>query len=83
LWYDEGGKVGTLARMPRCAGCFNVRHKAGTSFINSSQDGGMDCEGEKVWSATDNNKSLIKFLRLNVIEDYNMHMNSTDIADQL
>jgi hypothetical protein len=38
---------------------------------------------KKVWSATDNIKSLIKFLRLNVIEDYNMHMNSTDIANQL
>ena len=38
---------------------------------------------KKVWSATDKNKSLIKFLRLNLIEDYNMNMNSTDIADQL
>ncbi len=38
---------------------------------------------KKVWSATDNNKSLIKFLHLNNIEDYNMHMKSTDIADQL
>ena len=38
---------------------------------------------KKVWSATDKNKSLIKFLRLNLIEDYNMNMNSTDIANQL
>ena len=38
---------------------------------------------KKVWSATNKNKSLIKFLRLNLIEDYNMNMNSTDIADQL
>ena len=38
---------------------------------------------KKVWSATEKKKSLMKFLRLNVIEDYNMNMNSTDIADQL
>ena len=37
----------------------------------------------KVWDANENKKSLIKFLRLNVIEDYNNNMNSTDIADQL
>jgi hypothetical protein len=37
----------------------------------------------KVWDANKKKKSLIKFLRLNVIEDYNMNMNSTDIADQL
>jgi hypothetical protein len=40
-------------------------------------------KGKKVWSATDKNKSLIRFLHLNLIEDYNMNMNSTDIADQL
>jgi hypothetical protein len=38
---------------------------------------------KKVWSATEKKKSLIKFLRLNVIEDYNMNMNGTDIANQL
>jgi hypothetical protein len=37
----------------------------------------------KVWDANENKKSLIKFLRLNVIEDYNNNMNRTDIADQL
>ena len=37
----------------------------------------------KVWDANENKKSLIQFLRLNVIEDHNMNMNSTDIADQL
>ncbi len=37
----------------------------------------------KVWEANENKNSLIKFLRLNVIEDYNNNMNSTDIADQL
>jgi hypothetical protein len=36
-----------------------------------------------VWSATEKKKSQFKFLRLNVIEEYNMNMNSTDIADQL
>ncbi len=38
---------------------------------------------KKVWSTMEKKKSLFKFLRLNVIEDYNMNMNSTDIADQL
>jgi len=37
----------------------------------------------KVCDANKNKKSLIKFLRLNFIEDYNMNMNSTNIADQL
>jgi hypothetical protein len=37
----------------------------------------------KVWDANKDKKSLIKFFRLNVIEDYNNNMNSTDIADQL
>ena len=43
----------------------------------------MDCKGEKGLGCQREQKSLIKFLRLNVIEDYNMNMNSTDIADQL
>ena len=36
-----------------------------------------------VWSAEVQKKAMIKYLRLNVIEEYNSHMNSTDIADQL
>jgi hypothetical protein len=36
---------------------------------------------KKVWSATEKKKCFVKFLHLNIIEDYNMKMNSTDIAD--
>ncbi len=38
---------------------------------------------KKVWSNRIKKKVMMKYLRLNVIEDYNMNMNSTDIADQL
>jgi hypothetical protein len=38
---------------------------------------------KKVWSDQLINKALMKYLRLNVIDDYNNNMNSTDIADQL
>ena len=38
---------------------------------------------KEVWSNRIKMKAMMKFLRLNVIEDYNMNMNSTDIADQL
>ncbi len=37
----------------------------------------------KVWDANKNNKSLIKFLCMNAIKDYNNNMNSTDVVDQL
>jgi hypothetical protein len=38
---------------------------------------------KKVWSDELKKKALMKYLRLNVIDDYNNNMNSTDIADQL
>ena len=37
----------------------------------------------KVWSESAKSKSMMKYLRLNVIDDYNNRMNATDIADQL
>jgi len=37
----------------------------------------------KVWDTTAQQRAIMKYLRLNVIEDYYHHMNSTDIADQL
>ncbi len=43
----------------------------------------MIVKERKVWSDTKQRKALIKYLWLNVIEDYNNLMNSTDIADQL
>ena len=36
-----------------------------------------------MWSDTKQRKALIKYLRLNMIEDYNNHMNSTDNTNQL
>jgi hypothetical protein len=38
---------------------------------------------KKVWSEEAHQKAFVKFLRLNVIDEYNNNMNSTDIADQL
>jgi len=37
----------------------------------------------EVWSNRIQKKAMMKYLRLNVIEDYNNHMNWTDIANQL
>ena len=37
----------------------------------------------QVWSASIQQKAMMKYLCLNVIDDYNQHMNSTNIADQL
>jgi hypothetical protein len=37
----------------------------------------------KVWSESAKSKAMMKYLRLNVIDDYNNRMNATDIADQL
>jgi hypothetical protein len=36
-----------------------------------------------VWSEEAHRKAFVKFLRLNVIDEYNNNMNSTDIEDQL
>jgi hypothetical protein len=36
-----------------------------------------------VWSTAIQKKAIMKYLRLNVIEEYNSHMNLTDVADQL
>jgi hypothetical protein len=35
------------------------------------------------WRASAQKKAMMKYLCLNVIEEYNMNMNATDIADQL
>jgi hypothetical protein len=37
----------------------------------------------EVWSAEVQKKEMMKYLCLNIIEEYNSHMNSTDIADKL
>jgi hypothetical protein len=37
----------------------------------------------KVWDTASQQRAIMKYLCLNVIEDYNHHMNSTNIADQL
>jgi hypothetical protein len=37
----------------------------------------------RVWSASAQKKAMMKYLCLNVIEEYNMNMNATDIANQL
>ena len=42
-----------------------------------------DVKERSVWSAAIQKKAMMKYLRLNVIEEYNNHMNATDIADQL
>jgi hypothetical protein len=42
-----------------------------------------DVKERSVWSTAIQKKAILKYLRLNVIEEYNSHMNSTDIADQL
>jgi len=42
-----------------------------------------DVKERKVWSTAIQKKAIVKYLRLNVVEEYNNHMNSTDIADQL
>ena len=38
---------------------------------------------KRVWSKDESAMTLMNFLRLNLIDDYNSNMNSTDIADQL
>ena len=38
---------------------------------------------KQVWNQQENKKKKLRFLRLNLIDKYNHHMNSTDIADQL
>jgi hypothetical protein len=38
---------------------------------------------QKVWDTAAQQRAIMNYLCLNVIEDYNHHMNSTDIADQL
>ena len=38
---------------------------------------------QQVWSASIQRKAMMKYLCINVIEDYNQHMNSTDIPNQL
>lgn len=40
-------------------------------------------KSRKVWSQQHNTSQVMKFLRLNAIDDYNQNMNSTDISDQL
>ena len=42
-----------------------------------------DVKERSVWSAAVQKKAMMKYLRLNLIEEYNSHMNSTDVADQL
>ncbi len=37
----------------------------------------------KVWDTAAQQRAIMKYLCLNVIEDYNHHMNATDIANQL
>jgi hypothetical protein len=89
---DQSEKLGgttKAARLVRLPGCPNV---LAVSMYDTKPVHLLSMAAEmvewivkekKVWSATTNNKSLIKFLHLNVIKDYIMHMNSTDIVDQL
>ena len=42
-----------------------------------------DVKERLVWSTAIQKKAIMKYLRLNIIEEYNSHMNSTDVADQL
>jgi hypothetical protein len=43
----------------------------------------MIVKEREVWSDRIQKKAMMKYLRLNVIEDYNKHMNSKDITGQL
>jgi hypothetical protein len=38
---------------------------------------------KQVWNEEVGKKQLMKFLQLNMIDEYDNHMNSTNIADQL
>jgi hypothetical protein len=42
-----------------------------------------DQKSRKVWSSVLSSKVTMKYLRLNLIDIYNNHMNSIDLADQL
>ena len=79
-------KAARLDNLPGCPGMLAVStYDTKPVHILSTAAESVEwvAKERKVWDANENKKSLIKFLRLNVIEDYNNNMNRTDIADQL
>ncbi len=79
-------KAARLDNLPGCPGMLAVSTydiKPVHVLSTAAESVEWIAKERKVWDANENKKRLIKFLRLNVIEDYNNNMNSMDIADQL
>ena len=77
------------ARLVDCSDCPNLlavsTYDTKLVHLLSTAAGSVEwmVSQKKVWSEEAHRKAFVKFLRLNVIDEYNNKMNSTDIADQL
>jgi hypothetical protein len=81
---DHGGKAGVhSSACPDLVAVSTYDTKPVHILSMTTECVRWDVKERLVWSTAIQKKAIMKYLRLNIIEEYNSHMNSTDVADQL
>ncbi len=79
---DKGGTPHLINELSRLACGASLQHKASSSSLNNGKVRWI-VKKLGLWSTVVQKKAIMKYLPLNIIEEYNNNMNLMDIVNQL